>query len=705
MTFKRSLITLALLSSLAACGGGGGSSSSPTPSPSPAPIPTVTVTINGQVDVTNSDNTTIEASIGTVKETVTVDAQGKYSVALTVNQIQANQLISLKAQKEGSALGLQARLGTMNEVIDMAGSDSILDSSENKWTELNAFNTAVSYVLSRSHLTEPLNSYSAISAQMRKITSSSVMPVYYLLLLAEQSSTNTDYSLPAGVSNVHELLGNYDKLREYYAAMKANGALDTIAEQTINSFDDFESLPLQAADFIDDFYSSSTWSRLAPARWTLNSDGTGAVYGLTVSYDSQSSVPFTWQLVGGQLEMTIDPTIDASGWFSGRGIVRKMVVKTLNDSLDFSGWLIKTTYEVTNSNDGSTETKTDLTYVNVIKKDGLLSPAAITGSANKFIIPILSRNRTFTNKDIDRSFDVFNSTLGRVSFNTDESTFTYELRHDYENEQLSNTPTTSQFSILDDQKTLYMKALEHNEYVLLNRRNDGFEVQHSSTFSLTSGAMETLGKVVITSIDESQLGNDNFEPGIYQRTRYQSIINYPSYTWYEINQDGTLRRVVVNDINANGVLDDSEVYVYQGFWQMGSGDTIRMRYSFAKNTELTGEYGRCESSDFRPADNALCVATSEREWEIYSNRNNKLRFVNVFKLLRNDQRNEYVGDATGDAMTAAFVGYGSSEKVAQAPFDISNYPLSDNNTPYIWKLLNEDTATETSEYREQSVNF
>lgn len=187
---------------LSACGGGGNSSPSTSSSSSSAPL--AEVKIQGVVSygspLANADVTvTAGATIATAK----TDATGKYAVTIKAPAADAAKLVKAVARGTGvqSEIELASQLPSLTVLIQQAGSDKVLESSENFDVNITNLTTAQYSLL--------LNSDNPTLMDVDLEAAKFLVSGYYqqkLAALLQLIIERPEYQLPAGVTSTLELV-------------------------------------------------------------------------------------------------------------------------------------------------------------------------------------------------------------------------------------------------------------------------------------------------------------------------------------------------------------------------------------------------------------------------------------------------------------------------------------------------------------------
>ncbi len=251
------LITLML--TLSACGGGGGSAdktpvnpssvattssssiSAPSSSSSISSSSSVSslalssssssskkanvVTITGLVTDNTIPNATVTIYVGSQTFTTTSDANGKYTINLTVDDANLNKPI--KAVAKGGAAQSEVEfvslLPSFKTLIEQAGNDAMLNSVENFAVNITNVTTAEYALIEQNKFSTATDA--ELETAKKNISDAEKLKLAALIKIVVDSP---DYNLPNGVNTTLELVSNKTTSDAYAATLDASLIQSTI---------------------------------------------------------------------------------------------------------------------------------------------------------------------------------------------------------------------------------------------------------------------------------------------------------------------------------------------------------------------------------------------------------------------------------------------------------------------------------------------
>lgn len=127
----RGLAIIAGLSLLSACGGGGGGSAK-----------TDLLTMTGSVIAPSADGATVTVKVGDESFETTADSEGNFEIEIEATDSDALVTVLTKLGSDLSFVELLSNLGSFSDLVEDAGSDTIVTSVENIKTNISSLSTA-----------------------------------------------------------------------------------------------------------------------------------------------------------------------------------------------------------------------------------------------------------------------------------------------------------------------------------------------------------------------------------------------------------------------------------------------------------------------------------------------------------------------------------------------------------------------------------
>jgi hypothetical protein len=267
----------------------------------------VAVTLTGTVTDAPIANAVVTATVGTESFTATADASGNYSLPIEIAEADAAQFVTLSARGVGSQSFVEftRRAGSFQALLDAAGDDETLSSSENFATQITNVSTAEAVFLQQANGGQPITTDGALQLLSAQINAQDVLDLAAAIKLVVDDPTN--YSMPAGQTSILELASDpaarqlfindvYEQDPDAFAAAQLAIAQDPDLAQPVN--------PTQLSGFTTALMSSDTGFTFNYTgriqHFDLNEDGTG--YAISETYDE----PMTWVVEGSTLKVTYD---------------------------------------------------------------------------------------------------------------------------------------------------------------------------------------------------------------------------------------------------------------------------------------------------------------------------------------------------------------------------------------------------------------
>jgi hypothetical protein len=350
-----------LMLSVTACGGGGGDRSpgtmptpipssipTPIPTPGPTPLPRALISLVGQIAVTSASagpdavtaaGAEVVTVIGGETFTATADADGKFQLDIDVEDSPSNRstLVSFiaAAAAEDSPLELQARLGSLGEVITQAGTDRVLDAAENLRVNISPLSTAESALLdeleaagerigAKQFQIDPRLDPQQVLTLAGAIQLALVRPLEFPLPQSNATVLSLARSLDQRRSFIRTIENsNPTALREATVAVASNplivgtvDATDIAAEMLLASLVVDGELPFNLVNLVDGF--------------GFDADGSGRYF------DSRALQTMTWQAQAAEIVVSLDAPVETFGFplvdCQGDGVLRQVQTRFVTDA-------------------------------------------------------------------------------------------------------------------------------------------------------------------------------------------------------------------------------------------------------------------------------------------------------------------------------------------------------------------------------------
>jgi hypothetical protein len=311
-------LTAVLLAILVGCGGGGdggagnGDGTTPPPSgnPNPNPPPTTSrLVLTGMVTDAPIANAVVTATVSGQTFTANADANGNYTLEITLPQNATDGFVTLSAKGVGSQSYVEftSLLGTFSSLLTQAGSDATLSSTENFATQITNVSTALAVLLREANSGQPVSSETLIQTLSASLNSQDVLDVATAIKLLVDDAE--DHPMPDGQASLSSLLSNTVAREELIDAAYLQDRATFVATQnaivsdaTVVKFVTPASVPsnLIATSLPKDLPNTYVGVDRAIA-YTFNADGTGTA---TASYWHRN---MTWSVTNGSIAISFAP--------------------------------------------------------------------------------------------------------------------------------------------------------------------------------------------------------------------------------------------------------------------------------------------------------------------------------------------------------------------------------------------------------------
>jgi|GEM_PF-1310198 len=273
--------------------------------------------INGLVTDAPVPNANVTATVRDLTFTTTADANGKYTLNLSVDDAHLNDLVLITADGGSNkpTLKLASQLPSVKTLLAQAGSDKQLDASENFSVNVTNVTTA-EYASVVGRLSYYGVSFLGVNSdlQLKNAIESIDGPWKYALAAMIKIVSDMGGTLPAGAKNTLDLVLNRDLAIELQTSI--NNSTPELIDQVVESIKNDASLvKIQNSKFSGTYI---LYDGAADSDWvfTFNANNKGEV---STRFGTQS---FTWTQDVQKLDIQLDKPLDlnamdSSGkWFA-----------------------------------------------------------------------------------------------------------------------------------------------------------------------------------------------------------------------------------------------------------------------------------------------------------------------------------------------------------------------------------------------------
>ncbi|ATC96050.1 carboxypeptidase-like regulatory domain-containing protein [Pseudoalteromonas tunicata] len=246
-----------------------------------------TVTITGLITDKPLANATITAKVGDEEFAATSDANGVYSVTLTVDESAQNTLVQLYGIGDNAnnpEVEFYSQLNSVSVLLSAAGEDAVLNKDELFGVNVTNVSTAEYALFTRAGQI-PTNEQELAIARLA-IDAQEKLTLAALIKIVVDSDDNT-FVLPEGVTSTFDLVDDVKTSSEFI--IQVNQVDPTLIDKTIEEIKkddtlvDNGSLPLAGQYLI----TSPQYYGAKSTQLDLNQDGTGTLTG-------ETKVAITW---------------------------------------------------------------------------------------------------------------------------------------------------------------------------------------------------------------------------------------------------------------------------------------------------------------------------------------------------------------------------------------------------------------------------
>ena len=186
---------------------------------------TIPVTIAGiatDAPIANAEITAQADGIETGYSAI-ADSQGRYEINVIFDDTQVDSLVTLTARgiDNQANAGLISVLGSVEEALNLAGADAILDASESNSVKITNLSTAEYGLAKLVNSGESFESSQSYSGALASVDYNEVLLLASLIKVAiDKSTSKPELALPAEVEDTLELANSMEFTASYFAQVK-----------------------------------------------------------------------------------------------------------------------------------------------------------------------------------------------------------------------------------------------------------------------------------------------------------------------------------------------------------------------------------------------------------------------------------------------------------------------------------------------------
>lgn len=282
----------------------------PPTTPTTPVTPKSKVTLTGTVTDAPIANAVVTATVGGETFTVTADANGNYTLPIEIDTTAVAEFVTLTARGVGAQeyVEFTSLAGSFQVLLNAAGSDETLSSSENFATQITNVSTATAVFLKQVNNGNPITSDAALQTLSGQINAQDVLDLAAAIKLVVDDPSN--YSMPSGQTSILALASDATARQLFindvvqqnpsaFAAAQLAIATDPALAQPVN-LEGLEAITTALMSTDAGFTFNYTGRIL---HFDLNPNGTG--FAQSETFDQ----PFTWTLNGSTIEVTYNQPV------------------------------------------------------------------------------------------------------------------------------------------------------------------------------------------------------------------------------------------------------------------------------------------------------------------------------------------------------------------------------------------------------------
>jgi len=561
---------------------------------------TIPLTITGLATDSPIRNGNITVKVSGSNKTVNAIANesGIFTVDLTLDDSEVDGFVSIiaKGVEQQQNAGLISLLGTVSELVALAGDDNTL--TEDEAFSVNVTNiTTAKYALAKlENNGQEITTTEEMETLIKKVDFDDVLKLATAIKVAIDKANNNDQlALPEEASDTLALVEDVALMASY--VKKVGNSTEFFEAQEEMLID--ESLVDKSSWVLPGAYVGLATASNSGSVYHFNDDGTGA------TEDSS----YTWQLLDDTVTITKESPVSYGSekyyrngaWYYAPTVLTEldMKIKRLNATDSIDSLLITTRSDVSYPNGEFDNRTISRSYLLNGKKQFETIAADLTNGG----IAYLPYKRNLQGDAADKA--ILNA----------DGTGTLAIRNKSFEWSIENGQLTLHFSENDeDYKTTWTLAdkSEGIEQYFHQSTNSG-EAVHKDTFA-------GLGAI----LTEAKPFTEASATGIYQ---YDLLdLDYPlDHYWFELHANGHAETKSSADYNNDGQITSEEVYVQYGSWSLNEDGQLRI-------TRVRSE-GSLKPEECRYETTEGCYLYHERTWELMGESGNQFSVFHDFTLI------------------------------------------------------------------------
>lgn len=601
----------------------------------------VSLTLEGKVTDNPIANAKVTAEVAGKQFHATADADGLYSLALEVDDSLLGELVKLSAvgPETDSKTRLVALLGSVNRLLDMAGSDATLTREETILVNVTNVSTAVAALLKEANGGEAVTTAETFESLQNQYDATRVLPLATAIkLVLDFAPAHELLKLPEGVADTQALVEDKQQVLAYLTKVK--GMLLSVYEAAEAEIIDDPNLmraPVQSSEVVGSYFFKYQDGVKRGDRLVLAANGTGQLH------LGSAATAFTWEKTEVDVRLTLpndgvllyeDSVYSGGQLMQRQNLLSHKVIKWIDASAT-GAQLLVSDYMVHHYPNGEREDEFSEQHrtFSVVKTEGLAKGDTLITAGSSFSVPVPTETMAILNGH-EKAGKMYRSSLGLIL--GDNHSATVNIPQFLGDGSVQYQALSGSYSFSDN-GNLKVMAQDGEDNIALDVAFLGSDtplevnvVEAASGYAISGLMLKQSGAqwTAATAAGIYALDWDFFTPG--------------SYFWVELNADGTMLTFDAFDKNKDGLFEASEVSKMPGYWRLNDSGTVSMR-RYLYNHEVSGKYGYCQATGFETGLDDSCAVAREREWTLQQQQGSSYYVSQLHRFYMDSQGRSYLG--------------------------------------------------------------
>jgi len=589
-------------------------------------------------------NAAVTVMVGEQAFEFTADDAGAYSAALTLDDDQINQMVSVIAQgiDNQQQVKLMSILGSVDALINSAGEDETVDKSENFNVNVTNFSTSQAALVLRENLGQAVQSDQQLSALISALDGEKLVFLAIALKVAiDKAGDNPALQLPAEFEDTLALALDSAAIDVYVDAVRSTAEFGEAAGEMLSDVNVTDST---LEDLATSYY-------FIGQREYVEFDGSNSNIGTGTQFSASGAFSFDYVLA--------DNLLTTNYGDNGQALYSSSEQREVAGQLqyvEFDYILLAKTYQQISSAAGVTTFRVANRAIKHFPNGEFsdeednsadLVQARSGNDIADFVLP--TTETTVMSLPIPDGFFA----LGNITrFESDEFTFNGDSTGTTKTLAMSFTWNYLEDEIAEGKSELLVK-LESGTSILFTQLTSSEQSQYYAASAENSeSSLATIGLGgVIDSSDKFDLAS---AVGIYELSVNDGPLDE---FWWELWPNGNAYTVSTFDNNGDGFIANDEISVQYGDWSVSDQGVLSIsRWKVPGQSQLSGCFG----------DTGECYLYNDRQWQLIGQDCNVLTITNF---------NDFDGDNDGVFETKLV----DNRKV----YKVDSRPVSDAGNQYL----------------------